>query len=137
MAENTTRNFAQKASTDIKEATADIKDTWEKSKTAARETTKGMEQSYVSATKGTVDFNLKLLDMAQDNMNAAFDFARQLSRVKSPSEFFQVSTTHARNQLEKLSAQSQELAGLSQKGITETAQSLQTGVAKALNSKST
>ena len=29
-------------------------------------------------------------------MNAVFDFARQLSRVKSPSEFFEMSTANAR-----------------------------------------
>jgi phasin family protein len=130
MAENAARNFAQKASTDIKEATSDIRDTWENSKTTAREATKAMEQSYVTASKGAVDFNLKLIDIAQDNMNAAFEFARQVSHVKSPSEFLEVSTTHARKQFEKLSAQSQELAGLAQKGMTEAAQTLQTGVAK-------
>jgi phasin len=124
MPENTARNVAQKA-------TAYTTDTLEKVKTTAEETTKAVEQSYLTASK---DFNLKLIDMAQDNMNAAFDFARQLSHVKSPSEFFELSTSHARKQFEKLTAQSQHLTGLARKGITEAGQSLQTGAGKASTS---
>jgi hypothetical protein len=51
--------------------------------------TKAMQQTYFAASKGAADFNLHLLDIAQANMNAAFDFARQLARVTSPSEFFE------------------------------------------------
>jgi phasin len=109
MADNTARNVAQKA-------TAYTTDTLEKVKTTAEKATKVMEQSYLTASKGAVDFNLKLIDMAQENMNAAFDFARQLSHVKSPSEFLELSTSHARKQFEKLTAQSQHLTGLAQKG---------------------
>jgi hypothetical protein len=102
-------------------------DTLEKTKTIAEETVKGMQQSYATASKGAVDFNLRLVEMAQDHMNAAFDFAGQLTQVKSPSEFLGVSTRHATKQFEKLAANSQHLTGLVQKGMTETARSLQNG----------
>ena len=115
MPENASRNFAQKA-------TADTIDTLERSKTAARETTKIMEQSYVTATKSAVDFNLKLIDMAQENINAAFDFARQLPEVKSPTEFFELSAAHTRKQFENLTKQTQHLTGIAQKVLTEGAQ---------------
>jgi phasin len=105
-------------------------ETMQKSKEVAEDTAKAMQQSYATASKGTVDFNLKLIEMAQDHMNAAFDFARQLAQVKSPSEFFELSTSHARTQFGKLAAQSQHLTGLAQKGMTETAQSFQTGIDK-------
>ena len=59
-----------------------------------------MERTYSTASKGAADFNLHLLEMAQENMNAAFDFARQLTRVKSPSEFFELSAAHMRKQFE-------------------------------------
>jgi hypothetical protein len=68
--------------------------------------------------------------MAQDHMNAAFVFARQLAQVNSPSEFLELSTLHARKQFEKLAAQSQDLSCLAQKGMTETAQTVQTGIDK-------
>src|SRR5262245_25565733 len=114
MQENVARNFTQKA-------TAETVETLNKSKKSAQETTKIMEQSYVAASKGAVDFNLKLLDMAQENLNATLDFARQLSHVKSPSDFFELSAEHTRKQFEKLTAQTQDLTGLAQKAIKETA----------------
>jgi len=84
MSENTARTFAQKAS-------SYTKDTLEKSKTAAEDTTKVVEQSYITASTGAFDFNLQLIDIAQTNMNAAFDLARELSQAKSPSEFLELS----------------------------------------------
>jgi phasin len=124
MPEHPARNFAQKA-------TSDTIDTLERSKATVQEASKIMEQSCVNASKGAVDFNLKLMDIAQDNVNAAFDFARQLSHVKSPSAVLELSAEHARKQFQNLTAQAQELTGLTQKAMTEAAQSLQTGVARA------
>jgi phasin len=123
MSENTARSYAQKAS-------SYTKDTLEKSKTTAEETTKVMEQSYITASKGAVDFNLQLIDIAQTNMNAAFDLARELSQAKSPSEFLELSAAHARKQFESLTEQTRHLTTLAQKMTTEAAQPLQTAVAK-------
>jgi hypothetical protein len=39
---------------------------------------------------------------------------------------------HARKQFQNLTAQAQDLSGLTQKAMTEAAQSLQTGVARAV-----
>src|SRR5437660_10616409 len=114
MPENAARNFTQKAA-------AHTIDAVDRSKTGA-ETTKIMEQSYVTASKSAVDFNLKLLDMAQENITAAFDFARQLPEVKSPTALFELSAAHARKQIENLTRQTQHLSGLAKKAITETAQ---------------
>jgi hypothetical protein len=118
MAENTARNFAQRA-------TAYTEDTFEKSKTTAKEATTVMEHSYVTASKSAVVFNLKLIDVAQESINAAFDFARQMPEVTSPSAFFELSATHTRKQLENLTRQTKHLTGLAQQAVTETAQSWQ------------
>jgi len=125
-AENAARNFVQKAITDTNE-------TWEKSRKTAEENRKLLEHSYVTASKSAVDFNLKLIDMAQQNVNAAFDFARELPHVKSPSAFVELSVTLARKQFEKLTAQTQDLTGLAQKTIAEATQSLQTAATKTSN----
>jgi hypothetical protein len=123
MAENAARNFGQRAT----EYTAD---TFEKSKTTAKEASRVMEHSYMAASKGAVDFNLRLIDMAQENVNAAFEFARELHNVQSPSAFLELSAAHTRKQCEKLVAQTQHLAGLAQKATLDAAQSLQSGVTK-------
>jgi hypothetical protein len=63
-------------------------------------------------------------------MNTAFDFACQLARVKSPSEFFELSTAHARKQFEMFTEQSQRLTSPCSKAATDAAQPLQSEVAR-------
>jgi Phasin protein len=61
------------------------------------------------------DYNNKFIEFAQANTNAAFDFIQKLSAVKSPSAFVELSTEHARKQLETLTEQTKQLAALAQK----------------------
>ena len=126
MTENVARDFAEKSA-------ARAKDTYGKAQAAAEETTKVMERTYSTASKGAADFNLHLLEMAQANMNAAFDFARQLTRVKSPTEFLELSTGQVRKQFETFSGQTQQLTTLAQKATTDAAQPFQAEVAKTFN----
>ena len=126
MTENVVREFAEVGA-------ARVKDTFGKTQAAAKETTKVMEQTYSAASKGVADFNLHFLEIAQANMNAAFDFARQLTRVTSPSEFLQLSAAHVQKQLQTLTEQTQQLTTLAQKVTTEAAQPIQAGVAKTFN----
>ena len=126
MAENAARNFAQRASAYTAEKI-------EKTKTTAEEASKVMQHSYVAGSKGAVDFNLKMIDMAQENVNDAFEFARELHHVQTPSAFFELSVAHTRKQCEKLVSQGQQLAGLAQKAAIDTAQSLQSSVSKTMN----
>ncbi len=125
MTENVAREFVEKGA-------ARAEDAYRKTQAAAGETTKVMEQTYSAASKGAADFNLHLLDIAQANMNAAFDFARQLTRVTSPSEFFELSTAQVRKQVETLTKQTQDLTQLAQKVTTQAAQPLQ-AVARTFN----
>ena len=128
MPENVAREFVEKGA-------ARAEDAYRKTQAAAGETTKVMEQTYSAASKGAADFNLHLLDIAQANMNAAFDFARQLTRVTSPSEFFELSTAQVRKQVETLTKQTQDLTHLAQKVTTQAAQPLQ-AVARTFNQSS-
>ena len=83
--------------------------------------------------KGVQDYNNKFIEFAHANSNAAFDFIQKLPGVKSPSAFVELSTEHARKQLETLTEQTKQLAALGQKVTLATAEPLKTGVAKALN----
>jgi phasin len=126
MTENVAREFAEKTA-------ARAKDTYGKAQAAADETTKVIERTYSTASKGAADFNLHLLEMGQANMNAAFDFARQLTRVKSPTEFLELSTAQVRKQFETFSGQTQQLTTLAQKVTTDATQPFQAEVAKTFN----
>ena len=125
MTENVTSEFAEKGA-------ARVRDAYGKTQAAVGQTTKVMEQTYSAASKGAADFNLHLLDIAQANMNATFDFARQLTRVTSLPEFFELSAAHVRKQVEALTEQTQDLTRLAQKVTTQAAQPLQI-VAKTFN----
>ena len=126
MTENVAREFAEKSADASRTRT-------EKYRPPPRKPRRPWSSTYSTASKGAADFNLHLLEIAQENMNAAFDFARQLTRVKSPSEFFELSAAHTRKQFETFTEQTKHLASLAQKVTTDAAQPLQTGVAKVFN----
>jgi phasin len=118
------REFAEKSVSQAKE-------TYEKMKSAAEEATDVLEETYATASKGAADYGLKVIEVARVNTNAAFDFATELMAVKSPSEFVELSTAHARKQFEALTAQTKELTAIAQKVATETAEPIKGSVSKA------
>jgi phasin len=119
------REFAEKG-------IAQTKDAYEKAKAAAEQNTELLETVYTTATEGSTEYGLKLIEIARYNTNAAFTFVEKLFSVKSPSEFIELTTAHSRMQFETLSAQGKELAGLAQKVATETAEPIKSGVEKAM-----
>ncbi len=111
--------------------TAQAKASFDKMSAATAEMSGVLKNAGATAAQGFKDSNAKVLEFARTNSNAAFDYANQLLGVKSPSEFIQLSTEHARKQFDVLSAQSKELTALSQKVMLETAEPLKAGAAKA------
>jgi len=113
--------------------TAKAKDTYEKMSAATTEAADLIKDSYAMGVKGMQDFNNKFIEFAHANTNAAFDFFQKLSGVQSPSAYLELSTEHARKQIETLTEQTKQLAALAQKGTLATAEPLKTGVAKTFN----
>ena len=110
---------------------AQVKDTYEKAKVATEQATDMLKDTYATAAKGATEYNLKIMEIARTNTNAAFEHAQQLLRVKSPLEFVELSTAHARKQFDTMIAQTKELTELAQKVTTETTAPLKAGVTKA------
>jgi hypothetical protein len=73
------------------------------------------------------EFNAKLLDFAQANTMACVDFISELTRVKGPTEAFELWSRHAQSYLQRMSEQSQELATLGQKIASSSAEPLTRG----------
>ena len=121
MTENiTARKFADKSALQT-----------EKLGEAAEQTTKLIQNTFETASKGIRDYNLKTIEIGRVNSDAAFKYAQQLLNVKSPSEMLELWTTHARKQFETLTEQTKELAMLGQRVATETAEPLASGATKA------
>jgi phasin len=118
------REMAEKGTTQAKEA-------FEKVNAATAEATDLIKNGYSTAFRGIQDYNNKVLELAQINTKAAVDFVQKLSGVKSPSEFLELSTEHARKQFEVLTEQTKELVALVQNVATEAAEPLKSAT-KAL-----
>ncbi len=117
------REFAEKGVSQARAGYAKFKD--------AAETHNGTVQAVVTtATKGAADFSAKLLDIVKTNTNAGFDFAQELVAAKSPSVALELWTSFARKQVEAFTGQTKELAELTQKIVTETAEPIKTGASK-------
>jgi phasin len=119
------REFAEKG-------VAQTKDAYEKIKAAAEEGTEMLETCYSTASKGSTEYGLKVLEITRTNTNSAFDFFESLFGVKSPSELVELTTSHSRTQFETLTAQGKELTALAQKVATDTAAPIKSGVEKAM-----
>ena len=110
-----------------------IKAAIEKTNNAVADATTMMKDSYSRSVKGAQEYNTKVIEFARTNAEAAFDFAQGLVGVKSPSEFFELSTNHSRKQFESLGEQAKELAMLAQKVTLATTEPLKTGATKAFS----
>jgi phasin len=119
------REFTEKSVQQAKAAYAHFK-------SAADQATGVLEDSYTNASKGAVEFNLKALDALRTNVNAAFDYTRELLASKTLADVVELSSTHVRKQFETLSAQAKDLAAVAQKIAAEASEPIKAGVSKTL-----
>jgi len=109
------------------------KETFEKIGAATTEAAEMMTNCASTALKGMQEYNSKLAEFTQANTKSTFEFFQSLAGVKSPSEFVQLSTEHAKHQLETMTAQAKELAELAQQVTLTAGEPVKTGLAKAFN----
>ena len=84
-------------------------DAFEKGTSAAEEAGQEIQQSYTAAAAGIRDFNLRVMEMVHANSQANFDFAREISTAKGPSEAVALWSSHAQKQFGILTEQFKEL----------------------------
>jgi len=90
-----------------------------------------MKNCCSTALKGMQDYNSKIAEFTQANTKFYVEFVQKLAGVKSPSEFFEVSTNHGRSHLETLAEQTKQLAALAQEVTLATTEPLKASFAKA------
>lgn len=101
-------------------------------RSATEDATEVVEDTYLQATRGATEFNLKAIEALRANVNANFDYARVLLGAKSLSEAVEISTTHLREQFDVLSAQTKEMSALAQRVASDAAEPMQTSLNKTL-----
>jgi phasin len=110
---------------------AQVRESYEKMSAATAEASNLIQNSCTTVAKGAVEYNAKLIDIACANANAAFDYARELNAMKSPAQFLEVTSEHARRLFGVFTEQSRELAALAQRLASEAAEPLRAGMTKA------
>jgi len=91
------------------------RENFDKTLETGAETVRGIQEAVTSARENVRDLNVRLIDMAQANTDAAFDLAREVAEAKAPSDMVQAWTTHAAKQFDMLTKQASELTILSQR----------------------
>jgi hypothetical protein len=112
---------------------ARLKEAQDESIGVATHSLQAMQDAYGPTAKSVTDYSEKVLEYARANTNAFFGFAAKLLAVKSPSEFWDVSNAHTRQQSEILTTQHRELTDIGQKAMLRVAEPFTAGLKKATN----
>lgn len=110
--------------------------TLEKGKAAVEPSTQAVEKSYSVTVENIRALNVKMIEMARANAEAAFDFALQIATASSPSDVSGLWTMHARDQFEMLSEQTKELTALGQKMAGESVEPIARSINQAFKKAS-
>lgn len=103
------------------------KENYDRLKQTAEQTTGMFEDAFSIYSKGSLELTSKILDNAQSQANAVFDFAKSLMESKTVAEAIEKQTAFARKQFETLSEQSKEI----QEHVTEIAKNTSEPLKKA------
>jgi phasin len=136
-----TQNTQAKAKPTVANPTEQVRDLTEKGaektresfetmRAAATDAADVMQNYYSTAFRAIQEYNSKVVEFAQANTKSYADFVQRLAGVKSPSEFFELSSNHARHQIQTIAEQATQLAELTQKTTLAAAEPLKAGFAK-------
>jgi phasin len=117
------RAFAEKGVSQARDNYAKFKD--------AAETHNGTIEAVFSAyASGAKEYSAKVMEMMKEAASANLDLAQALIAVKSPSEALELWTSHAKKQFEAFTTNTKELAELTKKVATDTAEPIKAGASK-------
>ena len=115
----------------MSEVNRTARETFDKTLATGAETVRGVQEGVTSAFENARGLNVRLIDMAQANSNAAFDFAREVAEAKAPPDLVQAWTTHATKQFDILTEQASQLTTLGQEFANTSSAPIKRGVSQA------
>ncbi len=120
------RAYAEKTISQLRESYAQTRQ-------AMEDATAAMEASLDQAAKGSAELNSKVMEMAQRNMNAGFEFARKLASARTQTEAMELQTGFLREQLDAMKVQAEEIQQLSARIATDASQPFQQQVSRTMS----
>ncbi len=129
MASDTLRSEVPSSFVDLFEKSlARTRDMQHKVAAVFEHSTGALEEAVSCATRGSAEYRVKLMEIARQNTNTAFDLARGAFEAKSPGELLELTLSHQRRQFELAAAQLKELSALTQKVVSETTEPIRNGM---------
>jgi len=110
-----------------------LRDSYAQARQAMEDATTAMETSLDQASKGAAEFNSKVIEMAQRNVNAGFEFARKLASARTQTEAMELQAGLMREQLDSLKAQAEEIQQLGARIATDASQPIQQQVSRTVS----
>ena len=107
------------------------KEFYENAGPTTTEVAAALQSCWSNAFRGMQEYNEKLAEFAQANIKSQLEFMQKLAGLRSPAEFFELSTKHAQHQLERVAEQGKLLTALAQRVVLEAAEPIKSGLAKA------
>jgi phasin len=105
----------------------------ERSTRAAEQSAREVQRGFTATLDNVRDVQRKMIDIAQEHVEATFDLARQATSASSPADLLQLWGSYARKQFEMLSNQSRELTELSQNLASEAAHPMKQAASQFTN----
>jgi phasin len=112
---------------------AQTREVYDRSKDALDASVATLERTFDAAGQGAVAFNRKIIDIAQRNVNSAFDLAKSLAGAKNLAEAMELQGAYWRKQFGALAAQAEEVRALSTKVTADTAEPVKAHVPRGMN----
>jgi phasin len=98
---------------------------------AATDAADAISSSYATVIQAAQTYSGKVVEFTLANTNATLEFAHKLAGLTSPAAIVELSTEHARKQLETMTDQAKELAELARNMVLASAEPLKAGVSRA------
>ena len=112
-------------------AVAQTREVYDRSKDAFDASLTTFERSFDAAGQGAAAFNRKIVDVARRNVDASFDLAKSLAGAKKLTDIVELQAVYWRKQFEVLTAQAEEVRGLSTKLTAAAAEPIKAHVTRS------
>ena len=107
---------------------AQTREVYNRSKDAFDASFSTLEGTFAAAGQGVVAFNRKFVDIAQRNVNTAFDLAKSMAGAKNLAEILQLQGDYWQKLCGNLTSQAEEVRALSSKVTAAASEQVKRGV---------
>ena len=95
------------------------------------------DRQLLATAEATRDYRAKAFELMTANVNANLEYAKKLRKLRTPFEFIELSTNHARKQFELVMSQTAALGALSRSLTMASAERMSASIEKIFGQRKT